>query len=86
MKNRFGGLQKSYVDILNNSENYFLVLLDSDTSGWFFNKVGINRKIGKGEWNLHVPSGQYKINYNALRYESNRFTSPNHFLEMAGLL
>ena len=84
--NTFWGLTKKYVDKLNDRENYFLVLLDSDTSGWFFNKVGINKKIGEGEWNLQVPTDQYKINYNTIKYEGKRFTSPNQFLEMAGLL
>ena len=82
----FWGLSKKSVDLLNNLENYFLVLLDSDTSGWFFNKVGINSKIKTREWNLQDYSGEYKINYNTVKYDDSRFTSPNQFLEMAGLL
>ena len=82
----FWGLSKKSVDLLNNLENYFLVLLDSDTSGWFFNKVGINSKIKTREWNLQDSSGEYKINYNTVKYDDSRFTSPNQFLEMAGLL
>ena len=56
----FWGLTKKYVDLLNTSENYFLVLLTSENEGYCFSKNDINNNIETSKWRL--TKDQYKIN------------------------
>jgi len=58
----FWGVGKKYIDFLNELEiNYFLVLLDSNKSGYVFDKTEINRMIKRKEWRL-ASDDNYKIN------------------------
>ncbi len=57
----FWGLGKQYVDFLNDAlDNYYLVLLDSASSGYVFSKDEINSQIKRGNWRLSKTD--YKIN------------------------
>ena len=58
----FWGVGKEYIDFLNDLDiSYFLVLLDSEKSGYVFDKREINRMIKRREWGL-AKDDNYKIN------------------------
>lgn len=73
----FWGLTKTYVDFLNGTENYLLILLTSANEGYCFPKVEINRNIESGRWGL--TKGQYKIN--PPLPDRNFFYSTDNFLK-----
>jgi len=75
----FWGVGKRYIDFLNHSDNYFLILLVSNREGWFFSKLQINNNIEIGKWNLRKQDNNYKIN--PPLPDRNSFTSPLNFLE-----
>lgn len=76
----FWNVGKDFIDLLNDLDNYFVVLLSSPRAGWFFSKREVNNKIAYDDWRLHKESKQYKINPPSLRDE-NRFNSPEDFIE-----
>ena len=58
----FWGVGKKYIDFLNElGVNYFLVLLESERSGYVFTKKELNRNIERKEWRLGSDDN-YKIN------------------------
>lgn len=73
----FWGLTKKYVDILNQLDNYFLVLLTSEKEGYCFPKAEINRNIESGKWS--ISKDQYKIN--PPLPDRNSFYSAENFLK-----
>jgi len=73
----FWGLTKTYVDMLNNADNYLLILLTSAKEGYCFAKAEINRNIESGRWGL--TKGQYKIN--PPLPDRNSFYSTDNFLK-----
>lgn len=76
----FWNVGKEFIDLLNDFENYYVVLLSSPRTGWLFSKQEVSNKIVCDDWRLHEESKQYKINPPSLRYE-NRFNSPEDFVE-----
>ena len=78
----FWGVGKKYIDLLNNAENYFLILLVSNQEGWFFDKSQINNNIEKGRWNLREKDNNYKINFPLP--DKNSFNSPSNLLNKIG--
>lgn len=79
----FGGVGKDYIDLLNNAENYFLILLTSSREGWFFAKAEINNNINSGKWRLREADNNYKINVPLP--DTNSFITPSHFLKKIGI-
>ena len=74
----FWGVRKLFVDLLNNFDDYFLVLLTPKGSGWVFRKPQINGFVGNGTWKEGA-NGDYKINWPLPdRYH---FRSPDDFLK-----
>ena len=58
----FWGVGKVYIDFLNELDvDYFLVLLESEKSGYVLKKQDINRMIQRKEWGL-ASDNNYKIN------------------------
>lgn len=58
----FWGVGKVYLDFLNEHDvNFYLVLLESEKSGYVFDKQNINRIIQRKEWGL-ASDNNYKIN------------------------
>jgi hypothetical protein len=58
----FWGVGKVYIDFLNEYDvNFFLVLLESEKSGYVFDKQNINRMILRKDWGL-ASDNNYKIN------------------------
>lgn len=76
-KKPFWGLTKKYADLLNQLDQYYLVLLTSGKEGYFFTKTEINRNIDNGHWGLS--NGQYKIN--SPLPDRNSFLSHSKFIE-----
>lgn len=57
----FWGVGKFYIDFLNDLKiSFFLVLLDSEKSGYVFNEKEVNRFIDRKEWRL-ASDDNYKI-------------------------
>ncbi len=56
----FWGIAKRYIDILNNYDDFHLVLLTSYNDGYCFSKNEINKSIENKKWGLS--KDQYKIN------------------------
>jgi hypothetical protein len=79
----FWGVGKDYIDFLNNTGNYFLVLLVSNREGWVFTKAEINNHINSANWRLREADNNYKINVPLP--DTNSFTTPSHFLRKIGL-
>ena len=78
----FWGVGKDYIDLLNNIENYFLILLTSSREGWFFTKAEINGNINAGKWKK-AAANNYKINHPLP--DKNSFISPSHFMKKIGI-
>ena len=57
----FWGVRKKIVDLVNSLENYYLVLLVSESEGWVFSKGDVNLKINSGKWKPGHDN-EYKIN------------------------
>ncbi len=76
----FYGVNGTLIDLLNNIDNYYLVLLVSEKEGWVYSKSEINSNIRNGVWRLRKADNNYKINYGTLR-DNNLFTSHAHFLK-----
>ncbi|MEK6692466.1 MAG: hypothetical protein AABY44_03460 [Nitrospirota bacterium] len=79
-KKPFYGVDKDFIELLNKLDNYFLVLLNSDSQGWIYSKLEINSNISNSIWKLRVADNNYKINFGTLK-DSNFFTSRTQFLE-----
>ena len=79
----FWGVGKSYIELLNISSNYFLILLTSSREGWFFTKAEINNNINSGKWRLREADNNYKINLPLP--DINSFITPSHFLKRTGI-
>ncbi len=74
----FWGLGKKHVDFLNDLvANYFLVLLESSSSGYLFDKDEINANVRRGAWGLS--GSDYKINASTLP-RRNVFHNAEQFL------
>lgn len=82
-KTPFWGVGKDYIDLLNNYENYFLVLLVSSREGWVFSKKEINANIESRKWRLRESDNNYKINWPLP--DRNSFYSPHTLLEKLGI-
>ncbi|MBM4274378.1 MAG: hypothetical protein FJ134_07965 [Deltaproteobacteria bacterium] len=80
----FWGVGKKYIDFLNNSDNYFLVLLINNREGYVYSKQEININIENGYWKLREDDQNYKI-YPAVVKEKNSFSSPKQFLKTIGM-
>ncbi len=77
----FWGLSKRIVEIVNNFENFYLILLISEREGWVFSKSEVNLKINDGKWKPGHDN-EYKIN---LPLEDRfSFSSPKAFLTKFG--
>ena len=75
----FWGLGKKHVDFLNDLlDNYYLVLLESSSSGYLFDKEQINTNVRRGAWGLS--GSDYKINISSLP-RRNVFHNVEQFLE-----
>ncbi len=73
------GVGKKYIDLLNDLQvNFFLVLLESQRSGYVFTKEELNRKIQSGDWRL-ASDDNYKI-YPPLP-DQNVFLNVGQFLQ-----
>lgn len=73
----FWGVGKETIERVNNFENYYLVLLESEKEGRVFSKADVNLKINSGDWKLGHDN-QYKINLPL--QERFSFSSPSTFL------
>ena len=78
----FWGVGKRIVEIVNNLEKYYLVLLVSEREGWVFSKSEVNLKIDSGKWKPGR-DGDYKINVPLEGRFS--FSSPKTFLTKLGI-
>jgi hypothetical protein len=78
----FWGVGKDYIEFLNNTGNYFLILLTSNREGWVFTKAEINNNIKSAKWRLREEDNNYKINVPLP--DSNSFITPSHFLKKIG--
>jgi hypothetical protein len=79
----FWGVGKEYIEFLNNTENYFLILLVSNREGWVFTKAEINSNISSATWKLREADKNYKINVPLP--DKNSFVTPAHFLKKNGV-
>jgi len=79
----FWGVGKNFIDLLNSSEDYYLVLLISPREGWVFDKQEVNANISSKRWNLREKDNNYKINYPLP--DRNSFFSPKNFLKKVGV-
>lgn len=76
------GVGKKYIDFLNElGVNYFLVLLESNRSGYVFTKRELNQNIERKEWGLGSDD-DYKIN--PPLPGRNVFRNANQFLSNIG--
>lgn len=82
-KRPFWGVGRNHIDLLNNFENYFLVLLVSSKEGWVFSKKEINANIANGTWRIREKDNNYKINWPLP--DTNSFCSPSNFLKKLGI-
>jgi len=85
--NLFWGLGKDIlerVDIFSRgtkiANNYFLVLLDSNCSGWIYSKRETLNNIEDKKWKFRETDNNYKINHHTLKGR-NRFISCEDFLK-----
>ncbi len=78
----FWGVGKSYIDFLNELEDYSLVLLTSPTEGWVFSKSQVNNHVSSGRWALREADGNYKIHVPLP--DANSFSSTSQFLLKVG--
>ena len=74
----FWGVGKKYLDFLDSSD-YFLVLLTSNREGWIFSKKEVKANIARDKWRLREKDCNYKINVPLP--DQNSFFSPEHFLK-----
>jgi len=81
-KKPFWGVGKEYIDFLNGTD-YWLVLLVSKTEGWAFSKNEVNANIMSNRWRLREKDNNYKIN--SPLPDRNWFYSPESFLKLTGL-
>lgn len=79
----FWGVGKDYIEFLNNTENYFLILLVSNREGWVFTKAEINNNIKSDKWRLREEDKNYKINLPLP--DKNSFISSSHFMKKIGI-
>ena len=79
----FWGVGKTFIDLLNSQDDYYLVLLVSPREGWVFTKSEVNAHIKSRRWNLREADNNYKINYPLP--DNNGFFSPRNFLKKLGL-
>lgn len=76
---QFWGVGEKYINLFNSQyNNYFLILLTSEKSGWFFSKEEVNKFILTGKWHLREKDNNYKI-ITPLP-SSNWFNSTNEFV------
>lgn len=75
----FWGVGKQFIEFFNNlnSTRYFLILLDSNKSGWFYSSQDIEKEISSNRWSFSKTD--FKINYGDLSGIT-RFLSPDSFL------
>jgi hypothetical protein len=73
----FWGLTKSVIDSINALDKYYVVFLDSPTTGWVFAKNEVTAQIGAEEWPLAL-DGDYKIN--SPLQDRNAFLTISEFL------
>jgi len=78
-KKPFWGVGKEFIDLLNNLDNFALVLLCSPTEGWVFDKQEVNAHIRSQRWRLREADGNYKIN--PPLPDRSSFFSPEHFIK-----
>jgi hypothetical protein len=79
----FWGVGKTYIDFLNELEaNYFLVLLESERSGYVFSKNEINDKIKRKEWKL---AGDDNFKINSPLHNRFLFRTTDQFLSKIGV-
>lgn len=78
----FWGVGKDYIEFLNNTGNYLLILLVSNREGWVFSKSEINSNIQSDKWRLREADNNYKIN--PPLPDKNSFISPVQFMKKIG--
>jgi hypothetical protein len=81
-KKPFWGVGKEIIDLLNMTEEYYLILLTSSREGWVFTKSEINANIKSKKWNLREADNNYKINFPLP--DRNSFLSPKNCLKKLG--
>jgi hypothetical protein len=82
IENPFWGVGKKYIDFLNETDvNYFLVLLESNKSGYVFTKREINRMIKRKKWKV-AKDDNYKIISPPMR---NSFRNVTQFQQKIGI-
>lgn len=76
----FWGVGKKFIEFFNkcSTVKYYLILLDSNNSGWFFSKEDIDWNISHNYWSYSEPD--FKINFGVL-LGTNRFMSQKGFLK-----
>lgn len=78
-KKPFYGVGSRVIQVANKKcDNYFLILLSSNKSGWIFSKREINQQIKNGFWRERVADKNYKIN-NGYLIDKYSFTSIQKF-------
>jgi len=81
----FWGVGKKYIELFNSKfDDFVLVLLDSETSGWYFRKNSINNFINQQKWRLSETDHHYKIVLPLP--DENRFQSINDFSSKLNLI
>ena len=76
-KKPFWGVSKEILDLFDNLDDYFLVLLVSSREGWAFSKSDVRKQISSQRWKLREADGNYKIN--SPLPDANAFYSPERF-------
>ena len=74
------GVGKQFIDLLSRTQNYFLILIVSDSEGWCFCKSEIILNILNKRWQIRGYGGDYKIYPELPR--KNYFMSPEGLLDI----
>ena len=79
----FWGIGRKFIELMKNTDNYYLILLVSGKEGWFFSKGEIDSNIRQGRWKLREKDDNYKIN--PPLPDKNSFNSAKTFLSKSNL-
>ena len=82
-KRPFWGVGKDFIDLLNKTPTYNLVLLVSSREGWVFSKDEVNANIRSEKWKLRETDNNYKINLPLP--DLNTFAGAARFYEKLGI-
>ena len=79
-KKPFWGVGKKYLDLLDHTTNYYVVLLINEREGYVFQKSDIKKAISRQDWKL-AKDENFKINFPISGRHA--FTSRDGFMKIA---